>query len=48
LFVPNNNTCIVAAQAFYHVLCLATKNRVWVQQATEDLEPFGEIRIGVI
>ncbi|KAN0119757.1 hypothetical protein V8E51_001965 [Hyaloscypha variabilis] len=48
LFVPNNNTCIVAAQAFYHVLCLATKNRVWVQQAAEDLEPFGEIRIGVV
>jgi meiotic recombination protein REC8, fungi type len=48
LFVPDNNTCIVAAQAFYHVLCLATKNRVWVGQTVEDMEPFGEIRMGVV
>ncbi|KAE9380371.1 hypothetical protein N431DRAFT_361982 [Stipitochalara longipes BDJ] len=48
LFVPDNNSCIVAAQAFYHVLCLATKNKLWVQQTVEDMEPFGEIRIGAV
>lgn len=48
LFVPDNNSRIVAAQAFYHVLCLATKNRVWVQQTIEEMEPYGEIRIGVM
>jgi meiotic recombination protein REC8 len=48
LFVPDANSRIVAAQAFYHVLCLATKNVVWVDQTVEEMEPFGEIRIGVI
>jgi hypothetical protein len=48
LFVPDNNSRIVAAQAFYHVLCLATKNRVWVRQAVDEMEPYGEIRIGVM
>jgi meiotic recombination protein REC8 len=48
LFVPENNSRIVAAQAFYHVLCLATKNKVWVEQAVEEMEPYGDIRIGVI
>jgi meiotic recombination protein REC8, fungi type len=48
LFIPDNNTQIVAAQAFYHVLCLATKNRIWVDQKIEDMEPFGDIRIGLV
>jgi meiotic recombination protein REC8 len=48
LFVPENNSCIVAAQAFYHVLCLATRSCVWVQQTVEDMEPYGEIRIGLV
>ncbi|KAL5317450.1 hypothetical protein ACEPPN_014545 [Leptodophora sp. 'Broadleaf-Isolate-01'] len=50
LFVPENNSCIVAAQAFYHILSLATKRKVWVDQDVDDelLIPFGEIRIGVI
>lgn len=48
LFDPQSNSCIVAAQAFYHVLSLATNNRVWVsQEVDERLEPFGDIRIGV-
>jgi meiotic recombination protein REC8 len=49
LFVPEQNSRIVAAQAFYHVLSLATKGRVWVEQSVGvDLEPFGEIRLGVV
>ena len=47
LFDPTSNSRIVAAQAFYHVLSLATKNRVWVEQ-DGDMEPFGPIRIGVM
>ena len=49
LFVPEANSAIVAAQAFYHVLSLATKNRVWVEQSLDEnlLEAFGEIRIGI-
>ena len=50
LFDPNTNSKIVAAQAFYHVLSLATKNRVWVAQDVEKgiFEPFGEIHIGIL
>lgn len=50
LFDPEKNSCIVAAQAFYHVLCLATKGRVWVQQEMDEVgtEPWGEILIGVL
>ena len=50
LFVPEINSKMVAAQAFYHVLSLATKNRVWVKQyVNKDVfEPFGEIQIGVV
>jgi hypothetical protein len=48
LFVPENNSRVVAAQAFYHVLCLATKNRIWVEQTVEEMEPFGEIMMGVV
>ncbi|EKD12303.1 uncharacterized protein L3040_000228 [Drepanopeziza brunnea f. sp. 'multigermtubi'] len=50
LFATASNSSVVAAQAFYHVLSLATKRRVWVEQDVdaELLEPFGEIRIGVL
>lgn len=50
LFVPENNSCIVAAQAFYHILSLATTRKVWVEQDVDEemLIPFGEIRIGVV
>jgi hypothetical protein len=48
LFEPERNSHVVAAQAFYHILSLATKNRVWVtQEINEEFEAFGEIRIGV-
>ncbi|CZR51478.1 related to meiotic cohesin rec8 [Phialocephala subalpina] len=49
LFDPEKNTCMVAAQAFYHVLSLATKKRAWVEQdcGMDGMEPWGEIRIGV-
>lgn len=51
LFVPKQNSHVVAAQAFYHVLTLATKKKVWVRQdngvgENED-EPFGNIWVGV-
>lgn len=50
LFATTSNTSIVAAQAFYHVLTLATKRRVWVEQDVDGelFQPFGEIRIGVL
>ncbi|KAL2069059.1 hypothetical protein VTL71DRAFT_15397 [Oculimacula yallundae] len=49
LFVPEKNSAIVAAQAFYNILSLATKRKVWVEQDVDDdmLIPFGEIRIGI-
>jgi meiotic recombination protein REC8 len=47
LFEPARNSRVVAAQAFYHVLGLATKRRVWVEQDVGE-EPFGEIRVGVV
>ncbi|KAG9247430.1 Rec8 like protein-domain-containing protein [Calycina marina] len=50
LFNPGQNTQLVAAQAFYHVLSLATKNRVWVTQDLEDEvhQSFGEICLGIL
>jgi meiotic recombination protein REC8 len=49
LFDPEQNSAMVAAQAFYHILSFATKKRVWVEQELDEeiMEPFGEIRIGV-
>lgn len=47
LFEPARNSTVVAAQAFYHVLGLATKGRVWIEQDVGE-EPFGEIRVGVV
>ena len=48
LFEPKQNSRMVAAQAFYHVLSLATKRRVWVVQEGDVMVPFGEIRIGML
>lgn len=51
LFDPSVNSAAVTAQAFYHVLSLANKGRVWVDQDIgdeEEAEPFGEIRIGIL
>ena len=47
LFDPTHISRAVAAQAFYHVLSLATKNRVGVEQ-DNGIELFGSIRITVI
>lgn len=43
LFPPDSNSMMVAAQAFHHVLTLATKNLLHVKQA----EPYAEIWVGV-
>jgi hypothetical protein len=43
LFPPETNSMMVAAQAFHHVLTLATKNLLGVRQE----EPFGEIYLSV-
>jgi meiotic recombination protein REC8 len=43
LFPPESNSMMVAAQAFHHVLTLATKNLLHVKQT----EPYAEIWMGV-
>ncbi|AEO65292.1 uncharacterized protein THITE_119822 [Thermothielavioides terrestris NRRL 8126] len=48
LFEPEDRTRAVAAQAFYHVLSLATKSVIKVAQDGQGgTEPFGVIRLGV-
>ncbi|KXH25429.1 hypothetical protein CNYM01_02698 [Colletotrichum nymphaeae SA-01] len=47
LIEPTKQNHVVAAQAFYHVLALATKDAITVEQHVADLQPFGTIRIGV-
>ncbi|KAK1656197.1 Rec8 like protein-domain-containing protein [Colletotrichum phormii] len=47
LIEPTKQNHVVAAQAFYHVLSLATKDAITVEQHVADLQPFGPIRIGV-
>lgn len=45
---PNIHSKAVAAQAFLHVLSLATKNVISVhQEGAAAMEPFGAIRIGI-
>lgn len=45
---PGTHTKAIAAQAFLHVLSLATKNVISVrQQGAAAMEPFGAIRIGI-
>ena len=44
LLPPQDHSAIVAAQALHHVLALATKNLVKVEQE----EPFGPIKLGVV
>ncbi|KAH6689476.1 Rec8 like protein-domain-containing protein [Plectosphaerella plurivora] len=48
LAVPGQHSKIVAAQAFLHVLTLATKNVIKVDQDLENNEPFGTIHVGAI
>ncbi|KAK1701161.1 hypothetical protein BDP55DRAFT_640662 [Colletotrichum godetiae] len=47
LIEPTKQNHVVAAQAFYHVLSLATKDAITVEQHVADLQPFGPIRIGI-
>lgn len=48
LFDAQDKTRVVVAQAFLHVLTLATKNRILVKQTgVEEEEPFGTISIGI-
>lgn len=48
LFDARDKTRVVVAQAFLHVLTLATKNQILVKQTgVEEQEPFGTISIGV-
>ncbi|KAL2753978.1 hypothetical protein ACRALDRAFT_1069900 [Sodiomyces alcalophilus JCM 7366] len=44
---PGKHAKSVAAQAFLHVLSLATKSRIGVEQVLEDSRPFGNISVGV-
>lgn len=49
LFEDQDKTKTVVAQAFLHVLTLATKGQIKVkQEGLDKLEPFGEIRIGAM
>jgi meiotic recombination protein REC8 len=52
IFIPEQSSCIVAAQAFFHILTLTTKQLIWVKQdngvGKADIEPFGEIWVGVV
>lgn len=52
LFEPSQTPAGVAAQAFFHVLNLATKRRCWVEQDISSdsagvVMPFGSIKIGI-
>ncbi|KAI0602576.1 Rec8 like protein-domain-containing protein [Biscogniauxia sp. FL1348] len=46
LFVPSETTRATAAQAFYHTLCLTTREKLYVEQEVVNNEPFGNIWIG--
>ncbi|KAK2038211.1 hypothetical protein LZ31DRAFT_579666 [Colletotrichum somersetense] len=47
LIEPAKQNHVVAAQAFHHVLSLATKNVISVEQQVNNMQPFGPIRIGL-
>ncbi|KAM0326183.1 hypothetical protein ACHAQA_006780 [Verticillium albo-atrum] len=44
---PGQDNKEVAAQAFYHVLALATKSLITVDQEMENNQPYGTIRLGI-
>ncbi|KAI1741855.1 Rec8 like protein-domain-containing protein [Xylaria scruposa] len=46
LFVPRVTPRSTAAQAFYHTLCLVTKDKIRVEQDEAGQKPFGAIWIG--
>ncbi|KAK1999800.1 hypothetical protein LX36DRAFT_689859 [Colletotrichum falcatum] len=47
LIEPAKQNHVVATQAFHHVLSLATKNAISVEQQADNMRPFGPIRIGL-
>ncbi|RYP46887.1 hypothetical protein DL768_006984 [Monosporascus sp. mg162] len=47
VFVPRETARATAAHAFYHALCLATKDQMYVQQDGDPHTPYGHIRLGV-
>ncbi|KAK0701100.1 Rec8 like protein-domain-containing protein, partial [Lasiosphaeris hirsuta] len=47
LFERSDQKRVVVAQAFYHVLSLATKNVIKVKQEGQNSRPFGTIHIGI-
>lgn len=47
LFEPQDRNTVVVTQAFFHVLTLATRSLVKVEQEEVMVAPFGKIRIGV-
>jgi meiotic recombination protein REC8 len=47
LVQEDKHNVIVATQAFYHVLTLATRGRIWAEQVDEEVMG-GEIRVGVV
>ncbi|RYP77834.1 hypothetical protein DL771_000931 [Monosporascus sp. 5C6A] len=47
VFVPRETARATAAQAFYHALCLATKDQMYVQQDGDPDTPHGHIWLGV-
>ncbi|KAI1311204.1 Rec8 like protein-domain-containing protein [Xylaria venustula] len=47
LFIPQATPRSTAAQAFYHTLCLVTKDKMYVEQYDADQVPFGAIWIGM-
>jgi meiotic recombination protein REC8, fungi type len=47
LFEHGDNTKATAARAFFHVLTLVTCGAMKVEQDEEDMQPFGNIRLGV-
>lgn len=48
LFEPQDATKVVVTQAFFHVLALATRNVIKVEQDDAMETPFGPIRLGVL
>ncbi|KAI0009670.1 Rec8 like protein-domain-containing protein [Xylariaceae sp. FL0662B] len=47
VFAPRNTPRMIAAQAFYHALSLATRGKLEVEQEGAPNEPFGAIWVGV-
>ncbi|KDN68302.1 hypothetical protein CSUB01_06912 [Colletotrichum sublineola] len=47
LVSPAKDNHVVATQAFHHILTLATKDAISVEQQVDNMQPFGPIRIGL-